>query len=138
MAGLGPRDIDAINGHFTATRADPLEVKNWARALEVAPREMPLLHATKSLIGHTLAAAGGIECAASVLELHHGFIHPSLNCEDVHPEIAPYEASIVRELRELDRLSVIAKASFGFGDVNACVVFRKWRDRDSGPRASHR
>jgi 3-oxoacyl-(acyl-carrier-protein) synthase len=138
MAGLVPRNIDAINGHLTATRADPIEVSNWARALEVEPREMPLLHATKSLIGHTLAAAGGIECAACVLELHHGFIHPSLNCEDVHPAIAPYEASIVRELRELEALRTIVKASFGFGDVNACVVFQKWRAQDAGTRASDR
>jgi 3-oxoacyl-(acyl-carrier-protein) synthase len=138
MAGLLPSDIDAINGHLTATRADPLEVNNWARALELPARELPLLHATKSLIGHTLAAAGGIESAACVLELHHGFIHPSLNCEDVHPEIARYEGAIVRELRELETLRTIAKASFGFGDVNACVVFKRWSERDSEPRASDR
>ncbi len=138
MAGLEPRDIDAINGHLTATRADPLEVNNWASALELSPQEMPLLHATKSLIGHTLAAAGGIECATCAIELYHGFIHPSLNCEDVHPQIARYEQAIVRELRELERLRTIAKASFGFGDVNACVVFRKWRDSDVPPRTSNK
>jgi 3-oxoacyl-(acyl-carrier-protein) synthase len=126
MAGLSPRDVDAINGHLTATRADPLEVANWARALELRPQEMPWLQATKSLIGHTLAAAGGIESAACVLELFHGFLHPTRNCEDVHPDIERYERSIVRELREPERLRTIAKASFGFGDVNACVIFQKW------------
>jgi 3-oxoacyl-(acyl-carrier-protein) synthase len=138
MACLAPRELDAINGHLTATRADPLEVNNWARALELAPSELPFLHATKSLIGHTLAAAGGIECATCVLELFHGFIHPSRNCEDIHPELARYERSIVRELRELEGLRTMAKASFGFGDVNACVVFRKFLEQDRGPRASHR
>lgn len=136
MAGLLPGDIDAINGHLTATRADPLEVGNWAAALELEPAHMPLLHATKSLIGHTLAAAGGIECATCALELHHGFVHGSRNCEDVHPAIAPYEHAIVHETRDVEGLDVIAKASFGFGDVNACVVFRKWSD--AGPRASNR
>jgi len=136
MAGLLPRDIGAINGHLTATRADPLEVANWAAALELEPRDMPLLHATKSLIGHTLAAAGGIESATCVLELHHGFVHGSRNCEDVHPAIAPYEHAIVRETRDVDGLEVIAKASFGFGDVNACVVFKKWSDTAPESRAS--
>jgi 3-oxoacyl-(acyl-carrier-protein) synthase len=138
LAGIVPRDIDAINGHLTATRADPLEVGNWAAALELGPREMPLLHATKSLIGHTLAAAGGIESAACVLELHHGFLHGSRNCEDVHPAILPYEHAIVRETRELSRLRVIAKASFGFGDVNACVVFRSFSGEAQEPHELNR
>lgn len=86
---------------------------------------MPLLHSTKSLIGHALGAAGGIECVASVLELHHGFVHGSANCEDLHPDIAPWAARVVHQTVEVP-LQLIAKASFGFGDVNGCVVFKKW------------
>ena len=74
------------------------------------------------------------QSVACTLELEQGFIHPSLNCEDLHPAIAHYEASIARELVELPRLATIIKASFGFGDVNACVVLRKWR----GPRQDQR
>ncbi|MCC6334447.1 MAG: beta-ketoacyl-[acyl-carrier-protein] synthase family protein [Myxococcales bacterium] len=126
MAGVQPREIGAINGHLTATFADPHEVANWSKALELKPDEMPLLHSTKSLIGHALGAAGGIECVASVLELHHGFVHGSANCDDLHPDIAPFERRVARRTVELP-LEVIAKASFGFGDVNGCVVFRKWK-----------
>ena len=54
-----------------------------------------------------------------------GYVHPSLNCEDVHPRIAPFARSIPHVLRPMP-LTTIIKASFGFGDVNACVVFRKW------------
>lgn len=126
MAGIAPREIDAINGHLTATFADPHEVKNWSTALGLAPSEMPLLHSTKSLVGHALGAAGGIECVASVLELHHGFVHGSANCEDLHPEIAAYAECIPHATVDRPDLRVIAKASFGFGDVNACIVFRKW------------
>lgn len=125
MAGVQPADIGAINGHLTATFADPHEVANWARALELEPAKMPLLHSTKSLIGHALGAAGGIECVASVLELHHGFVHGSANCEDLHPDIAPWAARVVHQTVEVP-LQLIAKASFGFGDVNGCVVFKKW------------
>jgi 3-oxoacyl-(acyl-carrier-protein) synthase len=126
MAGIVPESIDAINGHLTATSADPMEVANWAHALELSPERMPLLHSTKSLIGHALGAAGGIECVASVLELHHGFVHGSRNCEDLHPSILPYASRIPHTTVDRPDLAVIAKASFGFGDVNGCVVFRKF------------
>jgi 3-oxoacyl-(acyl-carrier-protein) synthase len=126
MAGVRSEEIGAINGHLTATFADPHEVNNWSRALGLAPERMPLLHATKSLIGHALGAAGGIECVASVLELHHGFVHGSLNCEDLHDALAPYAARIVHRTVEAPDLRVIAKASFGFGDVNGCVLFGKY------------
>ena len=125
MAGIRSAEIDAINGHLTATFADPREIESWSAALELRPSEMPLLHSTKSLIGHALGAAGGIECVASVLELHHGFVHGSLNCEDVHPELAAYEGRIVHRTVDRPDLRLIAKASFGFGDVNGCVIFRK-------------
>jgi 3-oxoacyl-(acyl-carrier-protein) synthase len=58
--------------------------------------------------------------------LSRGFVHPSINCEDVHPEIEPWAGSIPHQVRELPDLRVAIKAGFGFGDVNACVVFRKW------------
>jgi 3-oxoacyl-(acyl-carrier-protein) synthase len=78
------------------------------------------------MIGHTLGAAGAIESVASVLMLAGGFVHPSINCEDVHPEIEPYADSIPHNLQEIDGMKVIVKAGFGFGDVNACLVFKRW------------
>jgi len=125
-AGIAPRDVDAINGHLTATGADPGEVAAWADALERSPGELPPITSTKSMIGHALGAAGAIESVACVLMLRGGYIHPSLNCEDVHERIAPFAASIPHERREAPGIRTIVKASFGFGDVNACVVFRKW------------
>jgi 3-oxoacyl-(acyl-carrier-protein) synthase len=125
MAGIRSEEIDAINGHLTATYADPLEIESWSVALGLRPSQMPLIHATKSMIGHALGAAGGIECVASVLELHEGFVHGSLNCEDLHPALAPYAERIPHKTVLLPSMKVMAKASFGFGDVNACIVFRK-------------
>lgn len=123
---IEPGEIDLINGHLTATGADPIEVANWAEALGLAPKSFPAINSTKSMIGHGLGAAGALESAACVLMLRDGFVHPSLNCEDVHPEIRPYEASIPHEAREMPGLRTIIKSGFGFGDVNACVVFRRW------------
>ena len=121
-----PNEVDAISGHLTATGADPREVQSWSAALERPPDAFPSITATKSLIGHALGAAGGIECVASVLMVQDGFVHPTINCEDVHPDIAPFAASIPHALRPAPDLRVLTKAGFGFGDVNACVVFGKW------------
>ncbi len=126
MAGVRPEAIDAINGHLTATFADPYEVENWSVALGLPPGRMPLIHSTKSLIGHALGAAGGIECVASILELDEGFVHGSANCEDVHPLIAAYAERIPHQAILDARPKVIAKASFGFGDVNGCVIFERY------------
>jgi 3-oxoacyl-(acyl-carrier-protein) synthase len=127
-AGLGGRDVDAINGHLTATYADPYEVASWSEALERPAGDFPAIVATKSLIGHTLGAAGAIESVAALLMLREGFLHPSVNCEDVHPDIAPFGDSIPHEGREMPDMRVMVKAGFGFGDVNACLVLRKWED----------
>jgi len=56
------------------------------------------------------------------------YIHPSINCEDIHPEIEPFAAAVPHSLREIPGLEVVVKAGFGFGDVNACLVFRRWSD----------
>ncbi len=125
-AGITPRDIDAINGHLTATFADPLEIKNWREALECDPANFPFVNSTKSMVGHCLGAAGAIESVAVVLELTEKFLHPSINCEDVHPELEAYSDRIVRETMDYPDLKVVAKSSFGFGDVNSCIIFGAW------------
>jgi 3-oxoacyl-(acyl-carrier-protein) synthase len=125
-AGIGPREVDAISGHLTATMADPLELRNWAAALECAPAELPPITSTKSLIGHALGAAGAIETVAALLMLEHGYIHGSLNCEELHPRIQSYAASVVHRSRPLQDMKIILKAAFGFGDVNCCLVCRRW------------
>ena len=125
-AGVDPSEVDAINGHLTATGADPKEVGSWARALGREPGELPPITSTKSMIGHGLGAAGGLESVASILMVQKGFVHPSINCEDVHPEIEPHAASIPHALLEKPDLDVLVKAGFGFGDVNACLVFKRY------------
>lgn len=125
MSGISPTDIDLINGHLTATMADSLEIHNWQQALQCAPSELPFINSTKSLIGHSLGAAGGIECIASVLQLHKGFVHGSLNCEDIHPELESFADRIVRQTQK-SNAKILAKAGFGFGDVNACLIFKRW------------
>jgi 3-oxoacyl-(acyl-carrier-protein) synthase len=125
VAGVGPDDIDAINGHLTATMADTLEIGTWQRALGRKPGDFPWINSTKSLIGHGLGAAGGVEAVASVLQVSRGFVHGSLNCEDLHPDLAAFAARIPHRTIDFGP-RVLAKASFGFGDVNGCVIFGRW------------
>lgn len=127
-AAISAQDIQAINGHLTATFADPYEVKNWSEALERGAENFPYINSTKSMIGHCLGAAGAVECVAVVLQLYKGFLHPSVNCEDVHPDIVAFSKSIPQQALEYPELKIIAKAGFGFGDVNSCLIFKKWEE----------
>ena len=126
-ANIKGREIDAINGHLTATIKDPLEIENWSKSLGRKGKEFPFINSLKSMVGHCLAAAGAIESVATVLQLKHQFIFPNLNCSDVHPDILnliPKE-KIPTKMKRAE-LNIIAKASFGFGDVNACIIFKKY------------
>lgn len=125
MSGIQSTEIDAINGHLTATFADPYEVENWSVGLGLVPSKLPKIQSTKSLIGHCLGAAGAIESVAVIIQLEKGFLHKSLNCEDLHERIKPYEKSVLQETIQYP-VKVMAKASFGFGDVNGCLIFKKW------------
>ncbi len=126
-SGIHAKDIDAINGHLTATSKDSLEVENWTQALQLKGNDFPYINSLKSMVGHCLAAAGSIESVATILQLQHGFIFPNSNCEDVHPEILALidEEKIPKKL-VVKQCNIIAKASFGFGDVNGCVIFKRY------------
>jgi len=120
-------DVDYINGHLTGTGGDTKEVRGLAAALGRSLPDMPWVNATKSMIGHGLGASGSMECVATVLQLAHGFLHPSINCEDFHPEIAALQTRVPQSAMDL-KCDVALKTSFGFGDVNSCVVFRRWQE----------
>ena len=126
-AGIHAKDIDLINGHLTATVKDPVEIQNWATALGRKGKDFPYIHTLKSMIGHCLSGAGSIESVAAILGLKNGFIFPNTNCEDIHPEITKIidANKIPQQLIETDTVEIVAKASFGFGDVNACLIFKK-------------
>lgn len=124
---ISANDIDAINGHLTATSKDSLEIENWTKALQRKGEEFPYINSLKSQIGHCLAASGAIESVATVLQIKHQFIFPNINCEDVHPETSALISSKKISTKRMDtKLHIVAKASFGFGDVNACVIFKKY------------
>ncbi|EJL65258.1 beta-ketoacyl-[acyl-carrier-protein] synthase family protein [Flavobacterium sp. CF136] len=128
-SGILPADVDAINGHLTATTKDSLEIENWIEALNRKGNNFPYINSLKSMTGHCLGAAGSIESVAAVLQLHEGFLFGNTNCEDLHPEITALIDSSKVPFKTINTdLNIIAKASFGFGDVNACVLFKKYKN----------
>ena len=125
---INSNEIDTINGHLTATIKDSLEIFNWSKALQLSKSNFPYINSLKSMIGHCLSASGSIESVATILQVHHGFIFPSINCEDLHPEIdVLVEREKIPQQLIQKEINIAVKASFGFGDVNACVVFKKFR-----------
>jgi 3-oxoacyl-(acyl-carrier-protein) synthase len=128
-SGISSEEIDAINGHLTATSKDDLEIENWTKALQRNGANFPFINSLKSMIGHCLAASGAIECVATVLQIKHEFLFPNINCEDVHSGISAMISTDKIPTKMISKnIHIVAKASFGFGDVNACVIFKKYID----------
>lgn len=126
-ANINAAEIDSICGHLSSTMADPIEINNWAVALGRKGNDFPYINSLKSITGHSLGASGAIETIAAILELHHNFLFPSINCNDIHSKITEIiaEDRIPQVLKEKIDLNIIAKASFGFGDINSCLIIKK-------------
>ncbi len=127
---ISAEDIDAINGHLTATTRDATEILNWKAALGRGKDNFPYINSLKGMTGHCLSAAGSIECVASVLQLKNNFIFGNINCEDLHPDIeAVISQDMIPRITKEQPINILAKASFGFGDVNTVLIFKKLEDK---------
>lgn len=122
-AGLNPEDIDYINAHGTST---PLNDKCETRAIKTVFGDHAyklMVSSTKSMTGHMLGAAGGIEAAFTALTLHHGIIPPTANLHTADPDCdLDYVPLTAREVRVRTAMS----NSFGFGGTNGVVIFRRF------------
>jgi 3-oxoacyl-(acyl-carrier-protein) synthase len=127
-ANISTAAIDLISGHLTATVADKQEIKTWCQALNRSGDDFPMINSLKSMIGHCLSAAGSIESVASILQIMHGFVHPTINLEDPNPEITAMISINSLPVQMIKKeVNIVAKANFGFGDVNSCLIFSKFK-----------
>lgn len=122
-AGLRPAQVDYVNAHATSTTVgDEVEVKGLRQVFKSRANKL-LLNATKSLVGHTLGAAGAIGAVASSLALHTGLIHPTINYDNPDPECAlPGISTKVQKAR----LKIALLNAFGFGSNNAVLVLKRF------------
>jgi len=119
--------VDAINGHLTATAMDALEIQNWSSALGLKGTAFPYINSLKGMTGHCLSAAGSIESVASVLQVYEHRLFPNINCEDLNQRVLDIiDPERIPQQVQDHKIDILVKASFGFGDVNACVVFKKY------------
>ncbi len=133
-AGLDPRDPDALGlleAHGTGTPAgDRAELRTLADVFGPATGPRAALGSVKSMIGHTMPAAGVAGLVKAALALHHGVLPPTLHCDDPHPALAETRFAPLAEARPWERPTSGAPRragvnAFGFGGINAHVVLRE-------------
>ena len=120
-AGVAKTDIGYINAHGTSTMAAAIETKAIKHVFGEQAYRIPV-SSTKSMTGHLLGAAGGIEAVFSILALHHGILPPTINLD--HPDPACDLDYVPNQARPA-QVQVALSNSFGFGGVNACLIFRR-------------
>jgi 3-oxoacyl-[acyl-carrier-protein] synthase II len=118
-AGLNPEDIQYVNSHGTSTPlGDEAETKAIKQVFGAHARRLAI-NSTKSLIGHTLGASGGIELLVCAMSIQHSLVHPTINYETPDPACdLDYVPNRCREMRIRRAIS----NSFGFGGHNCCLV----------------
>ena len=122
-AGLNPDQVQYLNAHGTST---PLGDKNETDAIKLAfgvdNAKKLVVNSTKSMTGHLLGGAGGVESVFSVLAVHHQISPPTINIFEQDPECdLDYCANVAREMK----IDVAMKNNFGFGGTNGTLVFRR-------------
>ena len=122
-AGLRPDDIDYVNAHGTSTPLnDKLETLALKKVFGEYAYEVPI-SSVKSMIGHTLGAAGAIESGVCVMALQNGIIPPTANLEQADPDC---DLDYVPKVARSASLEAVLTNSLGFGGHNACLVFRRY------------
>lgn len=124
-AGLNPEDVDYVNAHGTSTPlGDANETKALKRALGDHARKV-IVNSTKSMTGHLLGAAGGVEALYSVLAVHEQKSPPTINIFEQDVEAGCDLDYCANEARDA-KIDVAISNSFGFGGTNGTLVFKRF------------
>lgn len=120
-AGIQRNQIGYINAHGTSTMADAIETRAIKQVFGEQAFRIPV-SSTKSMTGHLLGAAGGIEAVFTVLALYHGILPPTINFD--HPDPV-CDLDYVPNTARPAAIQMALSNSFGFGGVNACLIFKR-------------
>jgi 3-oxoacyl-[acyl-carrier-protein] synthase II len=121
-ARIAKDEVGYINAHATSTFADKLETHAIKQVFGERAYRIPV-SSTKSMTGHLLGAAGGVEAVFSVLAIHRRTIPPTINLDNPDPEC---DLDYVSKGARQASVPVALSNSFGFGGVNACLLFRRF------------
>jgi 3-oxoacyl-[acyl-carrier-protein] synthase II len=125
-AGIGPTDIDHINAHATSTpEGDRAELQAIKAILGDNAARVPIT-ANKSMVGHTLGAAGAIEAIITIQSIRHGCVPPTINLDDPDPEAEGLDLTPNRAASH--DIEIALSNSFGFGGQNTALIFRRWAE----------
>ncbi|KAM0952483.1 putative beta-ketoacyl-[acyl-carrier-protein] synthase I [Dioscorea sansibarensis] len=122
-AGVAPEEVNYINAHATSTLRGDLAEVNAIKQVFKNPSEIKI-NATKSMIGHCLGAAGGLEAIATVKAITTGWLHPSINQFNPEPAV---EFDTVANVKQQHEVNVAISNSFGFGGHNSVVVLAPFK-----------
>jgi len=123
-AGIAPEEINYINAHGTSTKyGDELETAAVKTVFGEHARNL-CMSSTKSMTGHLLGAAGGVEAIFSVLSIYNNIVPPTINLENPDPEC---DLDYVPNRPKQVDVGCAMSNSFGFGGTNACLIFKKYR-----------
>jgi 3-oxoacyl-[acyl-carrier-protein] synthase II len=123
-AGLEPEAVDHVNAHATSTpEGDPTELQAIATLIGERRRRVSVT-ANKSMLGHTLGAAGAIEAIVTIQTIRTGCVPPTRNLHDPE-DVAPGIDLVMGSARQ-ESVNVALSNSFGFGGQNTALVFRRW------------
>jgi 3-oxoacyl-[acyl-carrier-protein] synthase II len=120
-AGVDKSDIGYINAHATSTFADKIETQVIKTVFGQQAYQLPV-SSTKSMTGHLLGAAGGIEAVFTTLALYQGLLPPTINLENADPDC---DLDYIQGQARSVPVKVAISNAFGFGGVNACLVMKK-------------
>jgi 3-oxoacyl-[acyl-carrier-protein] synthase II len=122
-AGLAPEKIDYINAHATSTEiGDRLETIAIRRTFGAHAQKLAI-SSTKSMTGHLLGGAGGVEAGITIRALQEQIAPPTINHEN--PEEG-FDLDVVPNRARAMTIEYALSNSFGFGGTNACLIFRRW------------
>ncbi|MGA9594000.1 MAG: beta-ketoacyl-ACP synthase II, partial [Candidatus Acidiferrales bacterium] len=122
-AGISPGDVGYVNAHGTSTPiGDAIETEALKRVFGEKAKQVPI-SSTKSMTGHLLGGAGGLEAGISVLALRDQILPPTINYETPDPAC---DLDYVPNQARKAEVEYVASNSFGFGGTNASLVFRRW------------
>jgi len=123
MCDVEPEEVDYINAHATSTPlGDRTEVASIKEVFGDHAYKLKL-NATKSMLGHTCWAAPAVETVAALLQMDRGTLHPSINIDDLDPEV---DLDVCANRAVEHEVNCLMKNSFGFGGINCCSLYRKF------------